>query len=171
MWTSLANGLRNFSCSSQYQSRSFLDSYLQNGHNFIQCICDGKHKRTKVMDLNGESDYFATFQFKARDSAPQNCLSSLQAEEAKQQIFKPYQSIQFPSQLSLVSCQPYKDTMQFFFFAIHCCPEYFGLLVRYLFWISNSSEAENCTKKQTNERINLLLENSKFCNYKVAKYM
>ena len=39
----------------------FLDSYLQNGHNFIQCICDGKHKRTKVMDLNGESDYFATF--------------------------------------------------------------------------------------------------------------
>ena len=58
-----------------------------------------------------------------------------------------------------------------FFFAIHCCPEYFGLLVRYLFWISNSSEAENCTKKQTNERINLLLENSKFCNYKVAKYM
>ena len=104
MWTSLANGLRNFSCSSQYQSRSFLDSYLQNGHNFIQCICDGKHKRTKVMDLNGESDYFATFQFKARDSAPQNCLSSLQAEEVKQQIFRPYQSIQFPSQLSLVSC-------------------------------------------------------------------
>ena len=52
----------------------FFDSYLQNGHNFIQCICDGKHTRTKVMNLNDQSDYFATFQFKARDSAPKNCL-------------------------------------------------------------------------------------------------
>ena len=31
-----------------------------------------------------ESDYFATFKFKARDSAPQNCLSSMPAEEVKQ---------------------------------------------------------------------------------------
>ena len=68
----------------------FLDSYLQNGHYCIQCICDGKHTRTKVMNLQGESDYLAPFQFKAGDSAPQNCLSSLQAEEAKQYIFKLY---------------------------------------------------------------------------------
>ena len=45
---------------------------------------DDKHTRTKVMNLKGESDYFATFYFKARDSAPQNCLSSLKAEEVKQ---------------------------------------------------------------------------------------
>ena len=38
---------------------------------------DDKHTRTKVMNLKGERDYFATFSFKARDSAPQNCLSSL----------------------------------------------------------------------------------------------
>ena len=42
------------------------------------------------MNLQGESDYLAPFQFKAGDSAPQNCLSSLQAEEAKQYIFKLY---------------------------------------------------------------------------------
>ena len=35
------------------------------------------------MNLKGESDYFSTFKIKARDSAPQNCLSSPQAEEAK----------------------------------------------------------------------------------------
>ena len=64
------------------------------------------------MNLKGESDYFATFYFKTRDLAPQNCLSSLQAEEAKQWIFKPYQSSQFPSRLSLVYCWPYKDTLQ-----------------------------------------------------------
>ena len=26
-----------------YQSGSVLDSYLKNGHHFIQCICDDKH--------------------------------------------------------------------------------------------------------------------------------
>ena len=56
-----------------------------------------------------------------------------------------------------------------FFFAIHCCSEYFRLLMRYPFWISNSTEAENCTKKQTNEQINLLLENSKFLQLQSCK--
>ena len=44
-----------------YQSGSFLDSYLKNGHHFIQCICDDKHIRTKVMNLKGLSDYSAPF--------------------------------------------------------------------------------------------------------------
>ena len=38
--------------------------------------------------------------------------------------------------------------------------------MRHPFWVSNSTEAENCTKKQTNEQINLLLENSKFFFFK-----
>ena len=56
-----------------------------------------------------------------------------------------------------------------FIFAIHCCSEYFRLLMRYPFWVSNSTEAENCTKKQTNEQINLLLENSKFLQLQSCK--
>ena len=41
--------------------------------------------------------------------------------------------------------------------------------MRYPFWVSNSTEAENCTKKQTNEQINLLLENSKFLQLQSCK--
>ena len=41
--------------------------------------------------------------------------------------------------------------------------------MRYSFWVSNSTEAENCTKKQTNEQINLLLENSKFLQLQSSK--
>ena len=41
--------------------------------------------------------------------------------------------------------------------------------MRYPFWISNSTEAENCTKKQTIEQINLLLENSKFLQLQSCK--
>ena len=49
------------------------------------------------------------------------------------------------------------------------CLPYFGLLVTYPFWISNSTEAENCTKEQTNEQISLLLENSKLLQLQSCK--
>ena len=60
IWTSQANGLSKFSCSFLFQSSSFLDSYLQNGLNFIQCICDGKHTRTEVMNLKRSEWLFCT---------------------------------------------------------------------------------------------------------------
>ena len=41
--------------------------------------------------------------------------------------------------------------------------------MRYPFWVSNSTEAENCTKKQTNEQIYLLSENSKFLQLQSCK--
>ena len=64
------------------------------------------------MNLKGESDYFAIFKIKARDSAPQNVSLHHKQKRQSNRIFKLYQSIQFPSQLSLVSCQPYKDTLK-----------------------------------------------------------
>ena len=41
-----------------------------------------------------------------------------------------------------------------FFFAIHCCSECFGLLVRCPSWTSNSTEAENCTNNEQMRKLN-----------------
>ena len=122
-----------------YQSGSFLDSYLKNGHHFIQCICDDKHIRTKVMNLKGLSDYSAPFQFNARDSAPRK-LS--------------------PTSHTRILCN--------IFFAIHCCSECFGLLVRCPSWTSNSTEAENCTKNEQMRKLICCWRTVIFCDYKVS---
>ena len=49
-------------------------------------MCDGKHTRKKVMNLNDQSDYSAPVKFKARNSTPKNYLYPLQTEEIKQWI-------------------------------------------------------------------------------------